>query len=239
MPQVSGADAIESCLACKLRGENTFCHLPNVVLQSLDALKHTITYPKGAILFTEGENPRGVFVLCKGRVKLSISSSRGKALVPRIAQPGEVLGLSGTVLGQPHEVTAETIGNSQVNFVKRGDFLAFLRAHPEVCFRVAEQLSEKYASACRYRSSLSLPRSLEEKLAKLLLLWASTMKDSPQRESALGVEFTHEIIAEMIGTRRETVTRLLSRFKKREIVQPQGSVLVIRNESELRRMAGA
>ena len=144
-----GLDIIESCLACKMRAERIFCDLPPAALQSFENVKYATSYPKGAVLFVEGQTPRGIFVLCKGRVKLSISSTDRKTLILKIAEPGEVLGLSATVSGKPYELTAETVDPCQVNFVKREDFLRFLKEHSDACLRVAEQLSEKYNTACR------------------------------------------------------------------------------------------
>jgi CRP/FNR family cyclic AMP-dependent transcriptional regulator len=168
-----GLDIIESCLTCKLRADRILCDLLPGALQSFEAIKFTSAYPKRAVLFVEGQAPRGIFVLCKGRVKLSICSTDGKTLILKIAEPGEVLGVSATVSGKPYELTAETVEPSQVNFVKREDFLRFLLEHSEACFRVAEQLSEKYNSACHEIRSLGLSHSAEEKLAKLLLDWSS------------------------------------------------------------------
>ncbi len=87
-----GLDIIESCFTCKLRADRIFCDLPAAALQSFEAIKYATAYPKGAVLFVEGQAPRGIFVLCKGRVKLSISSSDGKTLILKIAESGEVLG---------------------------------------------------------------------------------------------------------------------------------------------------
>ena len=120
-------DIIESCLTCKMRADRIFCDLPTSALQSFESIKYATAYPKGAVLFVEGQSPRGIFVLCKGRVKLSICATDGKTLILKIAEPGEVLGLSATVSGKPYELTAETIDPCQVNFVKREDFLRFLK----------------------------------------------------------------------------------------------------------------
>src|SRR3954452_22293598 len=141
-----GLDIIESCLTCKMRTERLFCDLPASALQGFENIKYATAYPKGAVLFVEGQAPRGIFVLCKGRVKLSICSTDGKTLILKIAEPGEVLGLSATVSGKAYELTAETVDTCQVNFVKREDFLRFLPLHSEASLRVAEQLSDKYNS---------------------------------------------------------------------------------------------
>ena len=86
-----GFEPVEKCHTCPLRGAGFFCDLSPAALKALQAVKYTTTYPHGAVLFVEEEDPRGVFVLCRGRVKLSITSSEGKALITRIAGPGEVL----------------------------------------------------------------------------------------------------------------------------------------------------
>src|SRR5271169_6243911 len=92
-----GLDIIESCLACKMRAEHIFCDLPSAALQSFESMKYATAYPKGAVLFVEGQMPRGIFVLCKGRVKLSINSPSGRTVIVKLVEPGEVLGMSATI----------------------------------------------------------------------------------------------------------------------------------------------
>jgi CRP/FNR family cyclic AMP-dependent transcriptional regulator len=232
-----GLDIIENCLTCKMRAEHIFCDLPAAALQSFENIKYATAYPKGAVLFVEGQSPRGIFVLCKGRVKLSICSTDGKTLILKIAEPGEVLGLSATVSGKPYELTAETADPCQVNFVKREDFLRFLKEHSDACLRVAEQLSDKYNTACREIRSLGLSHSASEKLAKLLLDWSAKAGETSKAEPRVKLALTHEEIAQMIGTSRETVTRLFADLKKRQIVQAKGSTLLIRNKSALKALA--
>jgi CRP/FNR family transcriptional regulator len=158
-------------------------------------------------------------------------------LILKIAEPGEVLGLSATVGGKPYELTAETVDPCQVNFVKREDFLRFLKEHSEACLRVAEQLSDKYNSACREIRALGLSHSAGEKLAKLLLEWSLRNGEAAKIEPRVKLALTHEEIAQMIGTSRETVTRLFADLKKRQIVQAKGSTLLIRNKAALKAMA--
>ena len=234
-----GLDIIEDCLSCKMRAEHIFCDLPPTALHSFEAIKYATAYPKGAVLFVEGQAPRGIFVLCKGRVKLSICSTEGKTLILKIAEPGEVLGLSATVSGKTYELTAETIDPCQVNFVKREDFLRFLKDHADACFRVAEQLSDKYNTACREIRSLGLSHSAAEKVAKLLLEWSSRSGENNKQEPRVRLSLTHEEIAQMIGTSRETVTRLFAELKKRQIVVARGATLVIRNKAALRALANS
>jgi len=232
-----GLDIIESCLSCKTRAEHIFCDLSGAALQTFETMRYLIEYPKGAVLFVEGQAPRGIFVLCKGRVKLSISSSDGKTLILKMAEPGEVLGLSANVSGTAYELTAETVDECQVNFVKREDFQRLLREHGDACLRVAEQLSDKYHAACREIRAIGLPHSAAEKLAKLLLEWSGRNGEAAKAEPRVKLTLTHEEMAQMIGTSRETVTRLFATLKKRQIVQTKGSTLLIRNKTALKALA--
>lgn len=234
-----GLTVVESCLTCKPQRDRCFRDLPTTTLQAFEAIKYSCAYPPGAVLFVEGQAPRGVFVLCQGRVKLSLCSKDGKTLILKIAEASEVLGLSATVSGKPYELTAETIDPCQVNFVKREDFLRFLHGHSDFSFRIAEQLSDKYNTACHEIRSLGLSHSAAEKLAKLLLEWSSRDGESAKQEPRVKMALTHEEIAQMIGTSRETVTRLLAELKKQQIVHAKGTTLLIRNKAALGLLANA
>lgn len=230
-----GLEIVESCLNCKFRSDRLFCDLPVPVLQDFDTLKYANVFPKGAMLFVEGQSPRGIFVLCTGRAKLSTCSSDGKALIMQIAEPGDVLGLSATISGKPYEVSAETLDHCQVNFVKRDDFLRFLGQHGEACLKIAEHLSNNYHTAYEQIRSLGLSHSAGEKLAKLILEWCEKGEETKQG-IRLKLTLTHEEIAQMIGTSRETVTRLIGEFKGKQLIHLKGSNLVIRDRSALEKL---
>jgi len=226
-----GLNIIDDCLACPVREEHLFCNLSLPALQKLNEIKSTAVYPKSAVLFIEGQRPRGVFVLCTGKAKLSTSSSEGKTIITKISEPGDVLGLNASVSDHPYEVTAEMIEPGQANFISRDALLQFLRENGEVALRVAEQLSRNYYVAYEEIRTLGLTSSPAEKFAKLLLSWETSKTNGQIR-----LTLTHEEIAEMIGTTRETVSRLFSDFKKRQLVQLKGSSLTIRNKPALEKM---
>ena len=232
-----GLQIIENCVICPFREERLFCDLSPDAVRTLAAITSSATYPKGAMLFLEGQAPRGVFIVCTGRVKLSTSSADGKTLILKLAEPGEVLGLAANISGQPYEVTAETLEPSQANFIQREDFLSFLRKHGEAALRVAEQLSITYQAAFSQMRSLGLSHSAAEKFARFLLD-LSAQHGEDQREVRLKLTLTHEEIAQMIGASRETVTRLFAEFKKKQLLQLKGSTLVIRNRTALEHLAG-
>jgi CRP/FNR family transcriptional regulator len=217
-----------------MRAEHIFCDLPTTALQSFESIKFATAYPPGAVLFLEGQEPHGIYVLCKGRVKLSICSMDGKTLILKIADAGEVLGLSASIIGKPYELTAETVGPCQITFVKREDFLRFLSGNDEACLRVAEQMGEKYYAVCRNIRSLVLSGSAAERLAKLILEWVAKDGENGKTETRIKLSQTHEEIAQMIGTSRETVTRLFAEMRMQHIAHLKGSTLVVHDKAALK-----
>jgi CRP/FNR family transcriptional regulator, cyclic AMP receptor protein len=227
-----GLHILDNCLTCPVREEQVFCNLSVRAGQRLNEIKSTAVYPRGAMLFIEGQQPRGVFVLCAGKAKLSTSSREGKTIITKLSEAGDVLGLNSVISNRPYEVTAEMMEPGQANFIPRESLLQFLKEHGEIALRVAEQLSRNYYTAYEEIRTLGLATSPAEKFAKLLLSWTPK---SANHESGTQVKLTltHEEIAEIIGTTRETVSRLFSEFKKKQLLQLKGSTLVIRNRTAL------
>jgi CRP/FNR family cyclic AMP-dependent transcriptional regulator len=230
-----GLTILDNCITCPVREEHLFCNLPPAAVHKLNEIKSTAVYPKSAMLFIEGQQPRGVFVLCTGKAKLSTSSAEGKTIITKISEAGDVLGLNAAISNHPYEVTAEMIEPGQANFITRDALLHFLREYGEVAVRVAEQLSSNYYTAYEEIRTLGLTTSPSEKFAKLLLGWVAGNGDPLQ----VKVTFTHEEIAEMIGTTRETVSRLFSEFKRKQLVQLKGATLFIRNKAALEKMVNS
>ena len=233
-----GLQITENCVICKLRHSGFFCDLPKNSLEDLDRVKYASAFPQGAVLFVEGQPPRGVYIVCSGRVKLSTTSRDGKTLILRIAQPGEILGLHATVAGKPYELTAETLQSSQLDFVRRDDFLKFLQNHADACLHAAQHLSQNCQSAYEMIRSLGLSHSVSEKLARLLLEWAADAEPTPEG-LRMKVSLTHEEIAQLIGTSRETVTRVLGEFRDKQLAQLRGSTLLIQNKAGLEHLIGS
>ena len=144
---------------CVLRPDRLFCNLPEDVLEAFDGIKSLSVYPRGAVLFREGSAAKGMFVVCEGRIKLSLCSESGRRLTLRIAGPGEVLGLSASLSSTPFEVTAEALENATVACVKRKDLLCFLRDHREACLQVVHLLSRDLHTAYERVRSVGLGRS--------------------------------------------------------------------------------
>jgi len=196
------------------------------VVGRLAAFATPFWHPKGAALFAEGQPPRGVFILYAGRVKLFTSSADGRARILKFADPGEILGLAAALSGQPYEAWAEAIQPTQTGFVERAYLVQLIRRHGDLAMRVALQLGESYYSAIAGVRAMGRLRSARQKLATFLLNWCENDRPACDETSAR-LTLTHEEISQVIGTSRETVTRLLSGFKAKGLIQWRGCNLVL------------
>jgi CRP/FNR family transcriptional regulator len=175
-----------------------------------------------------------VFILTTGRVKLSICSGDGRTLILRLAEPGDIVGLPGTLAGNAYEVTAAAIGPCRCTFVKREPFLRFMNAHKEIWLGVTDQLRKIYCSACYEIRRIGLSHSAVEKLAELLVGWPATNGDSSSR---IRFPFSHEEVGQMVGSSRETVSRAFATLKKKGLAELNGATLHIRDRAALEAIA--
>ena len=146
-----GLNILDNCLTCPVREEHLFCNLSIHAGQRLNEIKSTAVYPKGAMLFIEGQQPRGVFVLCAGKAKLSTSSREGKTIITKLSEAGDVLGLNSVISNRPYEVTAEMMEPGQANFIPRESLLQFLKEHVQY-----DELDDKFPSVVEYSKAIGL-----------------------------------------------------------------------------------
>jgi CRP/FNR family cyclic AMP-dependent transcriptional regulator len=223
------------CVDCHSGSADFFCALSQESVEALSQIKHAATFPEDSVIFMEGQTPRGVFMLCQGQVKLSTTSRNGKTLILRIAKPGEVLGLDAVVTGRPYQLIAETMQPCLLNFVNRDDFLRFLKEHGDACLRAANQTGGYCHDAYDVVRSIGLSHSASRKIAKFLLASAvgGRVRNGVVRAS---LTLTHEDIAQIIGTSRETITRTIAEFKKKHIAELKLSILTIYDRAALERV---
>ena len=231
-----GLDIIDNCSECAITNAGFFCGFSDSALQSLSQVSHISVLPAGAILFVEGQTPRGLFILCSGKVNLSTTSREGKILILKTASAGEALGLSAAISGTGYESTAETATPCQVNYVDRNHFLELMQSQSEVGMHTAQSLSRDFQSAYRDIHDLVLTRSSAGKLARLLLSNSPT-QGVEAAETRIHSAMTHEEMAQRIGASRETVTRLLGDLRKKQLIRQDGPTLVIRDRTALQALA--
>ena len=185
---------------------------------------------RGTILFAEEEPARGVYVLRTGRATVSISSSEGRIVMLRIAQAGDVLGLNSVLRNCAYDATVTTLEPCRTDFISRVELLALMQQSQAGAQAILQLLSRELTELTERAKLLLLPQTATGRLAKLLL-------DGSNGNNSVDRFLTHEEIAQMICSSRETVTRLLASLSRRKIIQITSDSFLIRDCSALERMA--
>lgn len=205
------------------------------VSQALQSVECTIHYPAGAVLFVQSQPSRGVYFLSRGRIKLSVCARDGKTFILRVAEAGDAVGAGAAVCNRAYETSAETVEPCEISFIRQTDLLRLMRQYNEFAIRMAECLSREYNTTCREIFTRMLSESASGRLARLLVGWLDKNGEA-KVPGQMKFVLTHEEIAEMIGTSRETVTRLFTEFKRKHFIQRNGSTLIVRNRGALESM---
>ena len=207
------------------------------LFKEFHALRTPHDYPRGAILFVEGQPSNGIYVLRDGRVKVSIASAEGRILVLRIAQPGDLLGINATLAGRPYGATVQAIQGCRVDFIARADLLKLLAHDKRVYAELAQVLSQKLSNVVEHVRLLVLSNSVLERLARLLLGWCDEQGVSTNRGIRIDSGMTHEDMAEMIWASRETVTRAFGELKRNRIISLFDNAIFVHNRKALESLA--
>ena len=216
-----------------------FNNLSPAALQDFQSMQFPSSYAPDVVIFSEKDPAQGIYIVLDGEVKLSLNSSDGRRLSLAIARKGEILGMASTLADSPYDVTAETLYPAKVAHIGRRDFLNFLTRHPEAYQAVGEELSRSVTKACDHLRTVGLSATAPEKLARLLLDWSDNGQPTECGGRRFRFSLTHEEIGEFIGASRETVTRTLSAFKHRRLVDFKGSMITIPNRTALANYAHA
>lgn len=184
---------------------------------------------RGKVLFAEGEPARGIYILRTGKATVSISSSEGKTVIPRIAQAGDVLGLNSVLRSSHYDATVKTLEPCRTDFIPRAEVLALIENSHAGARAVLKLLSHELCELSQRTSSLLLQPTASARLARLLLEWS-------RKSMPIDRVFTHEEVAQMICSSRETVTRLLASMSRRKVIQITSDSILIRDYAALERM---
>jgi CRP/FNR family transcriptional regulator, cyclic AMP receptor protein len=219
-----------------------FCNLKGETLSEFLAIAPESSRSRGETLFVEGETPRYVFLICSGRVKLTVTSREGRTAILRIAGPGEILGLSPAMSGTANETTAEAVELCRVKAIRVSEFLNFLQKYPEASREATRCLLHDYRVVLNNVCRLALPNTVAGRLATLLLEWLNHRPASPAKTSSTNdhrfiVALTQEEIASMASTSRETVSRVLNQFQHDKLISIKGAAVTILQPRALEQLA--
>ncbi len=224
---------LDDCLQCKARKLGWFCHLPPQAMAEYDAMGTHVLLPMNSILFTEGQLAHSIAVVCAGRLKLTMSSRDGKTLLVKIAKPGDVLGLSAALSKTPYEVTAQAIEHTQIKTFQQMDFLHFIQRHVEGSLHAAESLSNEYRSVLSDAGRLALSSSIAGRVAHLLLELVVEGETAQDAQPEIRMSLKQEDLASMLGSSRESVSRILNDFRRKEIISVKGTKMTILRKEAL------
>lgn len=216
------------CAACSHRRPGWFCSLGNAVLADLELATSTISLPTQASLFTQGEDARCLYLICAGYLKLTAGRPQDRQMIVRVAGPGSVLGLYAVLSHGVYEVSAESLTSAQLRPVERERFMGFLRNHREAQMRAVQCICQEYRFALQDACRISLAETVAGRLGRLLLELAHQIgEQSEENTFRFPLLLTHEEMASMACTTRETVTRTLGQFRKDGWITIEDSILTL------------
>jgi len=208
-----------------------FSSLRGEALAQFVSIAPEVSCSRGELLFREEETPTHVFVICSGKVKLTVTSRDGKVVILRVVGPGGILGLSAAMSGTPNETSAEATELCRVKAIRVTDFLRFLQTHSEASAEATSCLLTDYRVTLNNVCRLAVPATVAGRLASLLLEWLDARAGSSTQPRFI-LTLTQEEIASMVNTSRETVSRVLHQFQKEKLISIKGaSVTILRAEA--------
>jgi CRP/FNR family transcriptional regulator len=192
---------------------------------------------RGAVLFAEGEPVRGAYILRTGRATVSISSSEGRVVMLGIAQPGDVLGLNSALRKRTYETTVKTLELCRTDFIPQAQLIDLIEQSEAGARAILKILSRELRDMTDRAKLVLLPQTVSGRLARLLLEWSKEHDSGTSHPVQLNKVLTHEQVAQMICSSRETVTRLLSTFSRQGVICITSDSILIRDRLAMERLA--
>jgi CRP/FNR family transcriptional regulator len=233
-PRHTGRSSPLGCAACANRRPGWFCSLGSAVLADLELATSTISLPAQASLFTQGEDARCLYLICSGYLKLTAGRAEDRHMIVRVAGPGSMLVLYAVLSHGVYEVTAESLTPAQLRPVERERFLTFLRSHKEAQLRAVQCICQEYRFALQDACRIALAETVAARLARLLIELSHQIGEHTEAgEYRFPLLLTHEEMASMTCTTRETVTRTLGQFRKDGWISIEDSILTLHSPDRL------
>jgi CRP/FNR family transcriptional regulator len=221
--------------AVRVGANPPFATLRGEALTAFNAITKEISYARGSRLFIEGQASQNIFILTSGRTKLSVTSREGKIMILRVAGAGDILGLGAALAAKSHELSAEVLEPCRALVIRTKDFMAFIQKYPEAAAEATRCILIEYQATFNNMRRLALPTTVAGRLANLLLEWQNVRHEGDK--CRLTVALTHEEIAGMTNTSRETVSRVFHQFQRDKLIAVKGVSLTILQPLALEQLA--
>ena len=211
---MASADALAS-----LRGIPLFSRVAQGDLEQIASHLIERRYPRNTTIVEEGLPGDYMYILRDGRVKVTKLSEDGREKIPDFLEAGSFVGEMALLERGPRSASVKTLSPVRVLALSRTDFIALLRKSPDLALAVIQELSRRLRSVNEQASSLSFQR-VKERTQGLLVRLA---KHEDARDGrCVTPALTHQQIADMVGTSRETVTRIVKRLKSEGWLEQNG-----------------
>ena len=206
-----------------LRAIPLFTHVKREDLVRIADLLIERRFPKHKTIVEEGLPGDYMYVLRKGRVQVSKLSDDGREKILQFLESGDFFGEMSLLDDAPRSASVRALTDTQVWALSRADFLALLRRTPDVAMSVVQELARRLRETGEHASSLSFQRVTQRTQGLLQRL----AKDDRGEGRRITPALTHQQIADMIGTSRETVTRALKTLKQSEWLVQEGKRYIV------------
>lgn len=188
------------------------------------------------VMYLPGDPGRAVYFLSSGRVKISKVTRDGKELTLDYRSPGELFGELCLIDGGPREEMAEAMDSSLIAEVERNQFERLIQREGIVGYRLSKILAQRRRDIENKLENLIF-KDVNAKLAELLLRLASEYGVDDSRGTLVALKITHQEMANLIGSTRETVSLTLSQFKRSGLIQTDGRKVILADREGLRALA--
>jgi len=185
------------------------------------------------VIYLPGDPGESLFLVHGGRIKISKVTRDGKALTLSYCGPSDLFGETCLVDGSPREEMAEAMESSILSIIGRKYFEALLAANANLGLQMTKLLAKRRLFLENKVETLVF-RDVTSKLAELLLDLADEYGVEDSRGTLIALKITHQELANLIGSTRETVSLTLSQFKRKDLVTTEGRKVIVTDSESLR-----
>lgn len=177
-----------------------------------------IPYARRQLIYSAGAPRLGLFIVCRGIVKVAISTEDARSRTVKLVGPGNLLDEAGLFIKGPHVTSAESLGDAYLRCIPTADVECWIQRHPEMATRLGEQLAWEVERLQAYLAEMGWADSMG-RVARVLLKLADTCGVANDgRGLLLDLELDRAGLAELAGVAPETAIRHLSTLKARGII---------------------
>ena len=217
-----------------LRQIPLFSSLKNEELDAIYKLSFTKNCPKDTVILLENEEGDTLFIIINGKVKVTTFSESGKEVIFSILNEGDFFGDMSLLDGKPRSATVISMEDSKLRLIRRYDFNNLIEKHPRIALRLLEELTLRLRKADERIESLAF-LDVTGRVAGILLQLAEEHGEKTDTGSLIRSRPTHQELANMVGTTRETVSRVLKQLENKQYVSMNGKEINIIDPENFKR----